>query len=188
MAKASSSVAHPPGATSESTVADRPDDGIHQVVSVVGLVDVVGALSRGSLDGNFYLLDNSRAGGSVGHGTTSLQTPLDVGDLIVWICQPLECEAFARIDAVKIEARYAPYIELDCSVFSETLLVYWVARILRPLPERVPYHLMLRLGSRTDLLLPPEPSWLLPAHPAAHPAVDPEPSPHPAAAPEGGAS
>jgi hypothetical protein len=140
---------------------------VRKAVTAVGLVDVVGALAAGSLADSLYLFDNNRGEGSTGNGMLSLSTPLGAGDLLVWVCMALECEAFARIHDIRIDARYADYIALDCDVFTETAVVYWTINILKPLPEPVPYWLVFHLGSAPEPLVVPSASFLVPADPAA---------------------
>jgi hypothetical protein len=136
---------------------------VHKAVTAVGLVDVVGALAAGSLADSLYLFDNNRSEGSTGNGMGSLTTPVGEGDLLVWVLMALECEAFARIHDIRIDARYADYIALDCDVFTETAVVYWTIHILKPLPEPVPYWLVFHLGSAPESLVVPSPSYLVPA-------------------------
>jgi|GEM_PF-683879 hypothetical protein len=196
MAKASSSAA-----VARHTAAHAPSEGekkvapeqaarpgnVPQVVTVIGVVDVVDALGEGSLANSLYLFDNNQAGGSHGHGTTSLTTHIGAGDAVVWVCMPLECEAFARIDHIEIDASHAPYISLECNTYPETAVVYWRAEILKPLPGRVPYRLFFRLGSHSRPLGAPEASYLVPAQPSATPAepVAPAPDEPDSTAPEG---
>ncbi|MBC7953685.1 MAG: hypothetical protein H7Z12_17945 [Rhodospirillaceae bacterium] len=178
------------GAGSAAPEEATQPEAVRQAVNVVGVVDVVGALSDGTLANSLYLFDNNQVGGSHGHGTISLTTHIGAADLVVWVCMPLECEAFARIENVEIDARYAPYIALDCGVYPETAVVYWVAKILKPLPGPVPYRLVFRLGSHTEPLVAPVASYLMPAQspkavptdPAVQAPNEPEPT-----APEGSA-
>ena len=69
-----------------------------KMISIVSVVDVVGALANNSLSGNIFLVDNNKVSGSSGEGTEALQTAVEEGDELVWIVQPLECEAHASIE------------------------------------------------------------------------------------------
>jgi hypothetical protein len=150
-----------------------------KVVTVVGLTDVVGALSAGTLANNLFLFDNNQVDGSFGHGTGSLTTFVGEGDLVAWVCMPLECEAFARIMNVRIDKRFEDYIALDCQVYERTSIVYWVATIKKPLPGPVPYRLEFRLGSRPEWLDAPVASYLRPL-PACADKTAGTPAPEPA--------
>jgi len=121
---------------------------VKQATNVMALVDAVGALSSGTLAGSLFLFDNNRWAGSTGHGTGSLSTVAQKGDVVVWTTMALECEAFVRLQLVEIDSAYAEYVALDAGAFSETPEVYWYATILKPLPvDGVPYRLSYRLGS-----------------------------------------
>jgi hypothetical protein len=121
---------------------------VRQATNVMALLDVVGALSSGTLARSLFLFDNNRMAGSTGHGTGSLSTVAQQDDVVVWTTMALECEAFARLQLVEIDSAYAEYVALDAGAFSETPEVYWLATILKPLPaDGVPYRLSYRLGS-----------------------------------------
>jgi len=136
---------------------------VQQATNVMALVDVVGALGSGTLADSLFLFDNNRWAGSTGHGSGSLSTVAEPGDVVVWTTMALECEAFARLQLVEIDIAYADYVELDAGAFSETPEVYWYARILKPLPEGgVPYRLSYRLGSAHAHYRAPVESRLVP--------------------------
>ncbi|MEI9927038.1 MAG: hypothetical protein WDN44_04045 [Sphingomonas sp.] len=136
---------------------------VRQATNVMALLDVVGALGSGTLAGSLFLFDNNRWAGSTGHGTGSLSTVAQPGDVVVWTTMALECEAFARLQLVEIDIAYADYVELDAAAFSETPEVYWLARILKPLPaDGVPYRLSYRLGSAHEPYRAPVESRLVP--------------------------
>ncbi|ARC89911.1 hypothetical protein [Rhodovulum sp. MB263] len=158
-----------------ATARSGPDADTKRVITVMGLLDVVGALSEDALDSDLYLFDNNGAAGSSGHGTSCLKTCADAEDLVVWEVMPLECEAFARIDDVLIDEQYAPYIDLESGVYAPTSVVYWAARILKPLPpEGVPYRLAFRVGSRPEPLIAEASSFLV-SPPAERAELAPEP-------------
>lgn len=154
---------------------------VSQATNVMALLDVVAALSSGTLADSLYLFDNNRWAGSTGHGTGRLSTVAEPGDVVVWTTMALECEAFARLQQVKIDIAYAEYVALDAAAFSDTPEVYWFARILKPLPAGgVPYSLSYRLGSADEPYAAPVESLLIPPPgPAAAepPAGKPEEKP-----------
>lgn len=151
---------------------------VKQATNVLALLDVVGALSADTLANNLFLFDNNRWAGSTGHGSASLTTAAQQGDVVVWTTMALECEAFARLQLVEIDTRYSEYVALDAAAFSETPEVYWFARILKPLPaEGIPYRLSYRLGSALAPYRAPVESLLVPppGTPVAPPVVPEEP-------------
>ncbi|MBK5924888.1 hypothetical protein CCR90_14165 [Rhodovulum sulfidophilum] len=163
------------GEVDTATARSGSDANAKRVITVIGLVDVVGALAEDALGRDLYLFDDNKAGGSSGHGTSCLRTCADAEDLVVWEVMPLECEAFARIDDVLIDDKYAPYIDLESGVYDPSSVVYWAARILKPLPpEGVPYRLAFRMGSRPEPLIA-EVSSLLVGTPEDEAGLPPEP-------------
>lgn len=157
-------------------------DPIRQATNVLAIVDVVGALSAGTVAQSLFLFDNNHRSGSTGHGSDSLSSAARVGDVVVWTTISLECEAFARLQQVEIDSAYAGFVELGAGAFSETPEVYWFARILKPLPaEGVPYRLSYRLGSAREAYRTPVDSRLVP--PPGTPVAPPPPLPGPTDAP-----
>lgn len=135
---------------------------IRQATTVMGLVDAVAALAQGSLASALYLFDNNHAGGGGGQGTGSLTTRIAEGDVVVLVSMPLESEVFVRIDDVQIEQRFAEYVKLDCGAYPQTAVVYWTVEIVKTPPEPIPYRLMFRLGSRSEPVPAPAPSYFHP--------------------------
>lgn len=144
------------------------DGSIRTVVTGLALVDVVGALAAGTLSNSLYLFDNVRTDGSEGHGAGSLVTPIAADDLMVWVSMGLECEAFVRIETILIDSAYADYVAIDSGVYTGTSVVYQTLRVLKPLVEPIPYHLVFRLGSRPAPMRVPSPSYL---HPSSAPQM-----------------
>jgi hypothetical protein len=169
MARAAQSVA----AATKSKPTSTPEP-VKQATNVMAMLDVVGALGSGTLGESLYLFDNNRRAGSTGHGTSSLTTVAQQGDVVVWTTMTLECEAFARLELVEIDVAYAEYVHLEAAAFSETPEVYWFANILKPLPETgIPYHLSYRLGSAPQAYRAPVESRLIPASGTSTPGEAP---------------
>ncbi len=113
---------------------------------IVAVVDVVTALATEALDGALWLLDSNKDGGSTGEGTGRLTTTVQEGDELVWTTMSLECEAYAAIDAVEIDAAYC---DVSRETYPGTDIAYWLGRILKdPGTSTVPYKLRFALGSR----------------------------------------
>ncbi|MDB5655654.1 MAG: hypothetical protein JWQ94_3267 [Tardiphaga sp.] len=119
-----------------------------ETISIISVVDVVGALAADMVAGSLYLVDNNKAGGSKDEGTEMLQTMVRKGDQVVWVSIPLECEAFISITGVEIDKKFREYCDPKKGVYPDTNVVYWVGEIKKDLDVAIPYTLKFRLGSR----------------------------------------
>jgi hypothetical protein len=117
-------------------------------ISIVIMVDVVGALAANSIDGNIYLVDNNKDNGSVAEGTGGLQTMVKQGDTLLWNVLPIEPEAFACISGILIDDEYCTPEQVT---FDASDVTYWMGVIKKDL-ERVSYRLKFKLGTRMDEL------------------------------------
>jgi hypothetical protein len=120
-----------------------------QPISIAAVVDVVGALATGSLHQNLYLYDTNRAHGSTGTGTERLRTAVRAGDQLLWSVIPLECEAYAAIDAIEIDASVCEPVR---EVYPGTDISYWTATVKRDAVAATPYRISFRLGTRPEPL------------------------------------
>jgi hypothetical protein len=116
-------------------------------VSVTAVVDCVAALATRSLDGNMYMYDTNRLGGSTGFGTEEAQTLVRKGDQVVWTVHPLECEAYVAIDSILIDPTVCAPEE---KVYEGTDISYWTGTVKKNAPAAVPYQIRLRIGTRTE--------------------------------------
>jgi hypothetical protein len=121
-----------------------------QTIAIVSVVDVVGALAADTLTGSIYLMDNNKANGSTDEGSDVLKTRVRKGDQLVWVCIPLECEAYISITAVEIDKKYREYCEPTKGVYPDTNVVYWLGEIKKELDVTIPYNLRFRVGSHRD--------------------------------------
>ncbi|KAF0814287.1 hypothetical protein IGB42_01188 [Andreprevotia sp. IGB-42] len=121
-----------------------------KAISIVAVVDVVGALANDTLTGNLYLLDNNKSNGSTDEGTDVLKTRVKKGDQLVWVVQTLECEAYASIAGIDVDSKFAEYIEPQQKTYQGTNVTYWSATIKKDLDVPVPYNLRFRLASRAS--------------------------------------
>lgn len=116
-------------------------------VTITAVVDPVAALASGTLEGNLYLYDTNKAGGSTGFGTLDLRTRVGSGDRLLWNVVVLECETYAAIEDIVIDEKVcAP----ERKVYPNTDIAYWTATVKRHLTEPVPYRLKFRLGTAAD--------------------------------------
>lgn len=70
-----------------------------ETININIVVDVMKALSEGTLESNAYLIDDSEAG-SKGQCTESLYTVCKPGDIVRWKVCPIDLQAGAYIDSV----------------------------------------------------------------------------------------
>lgn len=124
-----------------------------RLIRIVVVLDVVAALATETLDGSVWLVDSHQSGGSTGEGTVRLRTAVRKGDVLLWTAMPLEVEAFAAIDAIRIDPEVC---EVVLGVYPSTDIRYWKGTIKKDIGKAiVPYNFVIRLGSRqTGLSLP----------------------------------
>ncbi|MDN3354379.1 hypothetical protein [Actinomadura sp. DC4] len=123
-----------------NTAPDRP-------ISITAVIDPVAALAAGTVRGNLYLYDTNKTGGSTGLGGEELRTRVRKGDQLLWNTLPLECETYAAISAILIDAEIC---EPKQKVYPGTDISYWSATVKRDLTEPVPYRIQFRLGTVTE--------------------------------------
>ncbi len=117
-----------------------------RMISVVCVVDVVGALANNTLSGNINLVDNNKTYGSTDEGTEVLKTMVRAGDTVVWVVQPLECEAHASIEGVLIDKSVCVP---EKKFYEGTDVAYWIGKIEKNIKlDEVPYSLQFKIGSR----------------------------------------
>lgn len=117
-----------------------------KTITIVTVIDVVGALATESLSENVYLLDTNKMGGSENIGTDYLKTAVQKGDRIVWTIQALECEAFASIEDIIIDHEYC---EPKQETYKGTDVTYWVGTVKKNV-KLVPYNIKYKVGSRPE--------------------------------------
>lgn len=112
------------------------------------VADVVGILASDSLEGNLYLFDNNRTGGSVGEGTGQLNTRLKFreGDQIdfLWNVMSLEPEAYVSISLVEADPEY---FEITSGLYPGSDIGYWKGKVNKVFGQQT-YRLSLKVGSR----------------------------------------
>jgi hypothetical protein len=127
-------------------------------VSVTAVVDCVAALATRSLDGNLYLYDTNKAGGSTGFGTQEPQTRVREGDEVLWTVHPLECEAYVAIDGILIDPDVCTPEE---KVYEGTDISYWTGTVKQDARGSFPYQIRLRIGTRTEPIVGTRPAILV---------------------------
>jgi hypothetical protein len=112
-------------------------------VAIKLVIDVVGALETGSMNGNIFALDTNRRGGSQGNGTDALQTAVSRGTKITWMIAPLECEAFVSLDGIVADKAV---IEPMRQQFTGSSISYW-SGIVKRASRASSYDLVFTIGS-----------------------------------------
>ncbi|MCK4763579.1 MAG: hypothetical protein KAW12_15370 [Candidatus Aminicenantes bacterium] len=128
-----------------------------KTISIITVVDIVGVFASGTLSKNIYMIDNNKANGSTDEGTGVLKTMVEEGDILVWIVQALEPEAYASITGIEIEKEYC---EPKQKPYEGTDITFWVGRVKKNL-KAVPYNLKIKVGNRDKELLTPNPPYLI---------------------------
>ncbi|MEV3855562.1 hypothetical protein AB0J38_14680 [Streptomyces sp. NPDC050095] len=122
------------------TVTKRP-------IMITAVLDCVGALASGSVQGHLYLYDTNKAGGSAGLGTEELRTQVRRGDQLLWNVLALECEAYVAIDGIDIDPDVCEPVR---KVYPGTDVAYWIGTVKRDAPQGVGYRIAFKVGTRTE--------------------------------------
>ncbi|MEU4996229.1 hypothetical protein [Streptomyces sp. NPDC021622] len=121
-------------------VAKRP-------ISITAVVDAVGALAGGNLQGHLYMYDTNKAAGSTGFASGELQTKAQRGDQLLWNCLALECEAYVAIDGIIIDSEFC---EPERKVYPGTDVAYWTGTVKKTAAGPIPYQIKFKLGTRDE--------------------------------------
>ncbi|MEU3741326.1 hypothetical protein AB0E78_30225 [Streptomyces sp. NPDC032198] len=123
----------------ETGAAKRP-------ISITAVVDCVGALAAGNMQGHLYMYDTNKSAGSTGFGTEELQTRARKGDQLLWNALALECEAFVAIDSIVIDSSICVP---ERKVYPGTDVAYWTGTVKRDVAN-VTYQINFKLGTRDE--------------------------------------
>ena len=69
-------------------------------INIMTMIDVIGSLSDGKLQGNIYMMDNSRSSHTTGQGTGGLGSVVQFGQVINWHILPIDVQTDVRITKV----------------------------------------------------------------------------------------
>jgi hypothetical protein len=135
----------------------RAEAAVKRPISITAVVDCVGALASGRMDGHLYLYDTNKAQGSTGLGTEQLKTRVKRGDQLLWNVLALECEAFVAIDDIIIDR---DIVEPVRQVYPGTDVAYWIGTVKKDDAELVPYQIKFKLGTRAEPITTTTPATL----------------------------
>lgn len=119
-------------------------------ISIMAVLDCVGALASQSTHGHLYLYDTNRAGGSSRFGTEELRTKVRAGDQLLWSVAALECEAYVAIDDIVIDKAVCEPVR---KVYPGTDISYWIGTVKKTDAAgafEVPYTIAFRVGTQTE--------------------------------------
>ncbi|MDO9105751.1 MAG: hypothetical protein Q7U57_12430 [Methylovulum sp.] len=122
---------------------------INKTITIVSLIDVVGALANDTLNGNIYLMDNNKSNGSSDQGTEVLKTLVKEGDQLVWTVMSLEPEAYASIKEIIIDSDYCVP---EQKTYEGSDVTYWVGKVKKN-PKSTPYNLKIQVGTQEQALM-----------------------------------
>ncbi|MFJ8820784.1 hypothetical protein ACIREE_03275 [Streptomyces sp. NPDC102467] len=132
------------------TTKKRAENGIdRRPISITAVVDCVGALATGTLQGNLYFYDTNKAGGSTGFGTEQLRTRVKAGDQLLWGVLALECEAYLAIDGIDIDH---DLVEPERKVYPGTDVAYWIGTVKKDAVGEIAYQVKFKVGSRDEAI------------------------------------
>lgn len=140
------------------------DNGVRRPISITAVVDAVGALASGSVEGHLYLYDTNLAGGSTGFGSEELRTSVKRGDQILWNVLALECEAYVAIADVVIDPEICEPVR---KVYPGTDVAYWIGTVKTDDVEALTYQLKFLVGTRSESVTTPLTPSLVGARAAA---------------------
>jgi hypothetical protein len=117
---------------------------VNKTVSVLSVIDVISALSDGTLSKNIYLYDNNKAGGSTGQGTSALASNVTQGDTLVWTTMAIEPEVFVEIASITMDPTYCKPIK---GFYPGTDVAFWSGVVLKDIGT-LQYEVGYTVGTR----------------------------------------
>jgi hypothetical protein len=115
-----------------------------RTITILSLIDVVGALSEDSMKGNVYLFDDNKSNGSSHEGTASLKTKVKAGDKLIWTLMALEPESFAEITNISIDPDIC---RAEKKMYPQSDVAYWEGEVLKE-AVATPYKITFEVGSQ----------------------------------------
>lgn len=115
-----------------------------RTITILSLIDVVGALASDSMQKNLYLFDDNKSNGSYNLGTGLLKTRVKKGDKIIWTLMALEPEAYAQIS--KIEMADPSVCRLTKNKYPKSDVIFWEGEVLKEITS-APYTMTFEVGT-----------------------------------------
>ncbi|SFW85816.1 hypothetical protein [Chitinophaga sancti] len=113
-----------------------------RTITIMSLIDVIGALAEDSMKANVYLFDNNKSKGSVNEGTGRLKTKVKAGDTLFWTLMSLEPESFAEISNISIDPEIC---RLEKKKYPQSDVVFWEGEVLKEAAS-TPYKITFEIG------------------------------------------
>lgn len=115
-----------------------------RTITILSLIDVIGALADDSMKFNVYLFDDNKSKGSTNEGTANLKTKVETGDKLIWTLMPLEPESFAEISEISIDPEIC---RIEKKMYPQSDVVYWEGEVLKAAAS-TPYKITFEIGSQ----------------------------------------
>lgn len=119
-----------------------------KTITIISVVDVIGALADESLNYNIYLFDNNKTGGSQGLGTDCLKTKVSVGDRLLWTIMPMEPESYSAINGIIIDKTVC---EPSLRTYEGSDVTFWEGIVKRDI-EEIPYVISFAFGNKIKII------------------------------------
>jgi hypothetical protein len=115
-----------------------------RTITILSLIDVVGALSEDTMKANVYLFDDNKTNGSSDEGTGVLKTKVKAGDKLIWTLMSLEPESFAEICDITIDPEIC---KAEKKMYPQSDVAYWEGEVLKEVSS-TPYKITFEVGTR----------------------------------------
>jgi hypothetical protein len=119
-----------------------------KTITIVSVVDVVGALADESLNYNIYLFDNNKTSGSQNLGTDCLKTKVSVGDRLLWTIMAMEPESYSAINQITIDKTVC---EPALRTYEGSDVTFWEGIVKKDI-EEVPYSISFAFGNKDTII------------------------------------
>lgn len=121
-----------------------------KTVTILVVVDAIGVLSSGMLNGNIYLFDNNRLNGSTGEGTQALKTKVDCKRkeqfTLLWNIMSMDPEAFVQISGINADENY---LKVSRNRYEDSDIDYWTGTVEKAF-DILPYELLIKIGNSNN--------------------------------------
>ncbi|GGH67267.1 hypothetical protein HNQ91_001691 [Filimonas zeae] len=115
-----------------------------RTITILSLIDVVGALASDSMQKNLYLFDDNKSNGSTNLGTGVLKTKVQAGDKLIWTLMALEPEAYAQLYKIEMDSTVC---KLEQKKYPQSDVIYWEGHVLKEVTS-TPYKITFEVGTQ----------------------------------------
>lgn len=119
-----------------------------KTITILSLVDVVGALADDSITNNLYLFDNNKVNGSADQGTGILKTKVNSGDRLIWTLMSLEPESYAAISNITMDTEVC---DPEKKTYPDSDIIYWEGIVKKEAPSTF-YKITYEVGTQQQAI------------------------------------